>query len=80
VIKSALRAAPRLPVSEACEPCGKQRYATEEAALRILRICLWYGPKRPKTEARAYFSKTCGWWHLTSRDDYFTAAAAGQEN
>jgi hypothetical protein len=65
LVRAALREAPRLPEPVTCETCGKHRYATAEAAEKIIR--LRQGQRGEQAEARAYLDH--GWWHLTSQDD-----------
>lgn len=79
VLRAVLRDAPRLPKTGICGECGKKRYATRQGAEYVLRLCQWYGA-RQKTEIRAYWSRECDWWHLTSRDDEAARAAAEKES
>lgn len=74
LLRTVLREAPRLPETGICGECGKKTYATRQGAEYVLYRCLWYGPIREKTETRAYWSRECDWWHLTSHDDNRHAA------
>lgn len=49
-----------------CTPCGKARYATQEAAVAALRRIECLNPTGRRRPVRAYQAE-CGWWHLTSQ-------------
>ena len=55
--------------SRRCAVCGKVCYATREAAARV--VAKASGRHRVTS---SYYSRPCGWWHLTSRQ-----APAGPE-
>lgn len=59
-----LATAPRLPDGETCAECGKRRFATPQAAGRVIAR---REAARDKSEKRAYYKH--GWWHLTSQDN-----------
>lgn len=80
MVRAVLRHAPKLPETGTCAVCGKKTFATREAAEYVLYRCQWYGTPRAKTETRTYWSRNCGWWHLTSRDDEAARAAAEERN
>lgn len=65
-----------MPGSRRCTVCGKVRFATREAAARVIAKAT--GRHRVTS---AYYSSRCGWWHLTSRQEctaaLMTAAASG---
>lgn len=79
-LRAILRDAPRLPETGICPECGKKRYATRQGAEYVLYRCRWAEALLEKTETRAYWSRECDWWHLTSQDDDYAATAAGERN
>lgn len=79
-VLAVLRDAPQLPETGTCGECGKKTFATRQGAEYVLYRCRWAGALREKTETRAYWSRECGWWHLTSRDDEAARAAAEKGN
>jgi hypothetical protein len=75
-LRMILRQAPVLPGTQICEVCGKKRFATREAAERIIarRQSLAAGAK---AESGTYHDH--GWWHLSIDRSADAATAAGGE-
>lgn len=59
-----LRYAASLPHGGQCAVCGEQRYATRQAAERMIARKQLERKPGEKTEIRAYHDH--GWWHVTS--------------
>jgi len=49
--------------------CGKKRYENKKHAQTIMNFSK--KQRRKTLPQRAYFCETCGYWHLTSKPDWF---------
>jgi len=49
--------------------CGKKRYENKKHAQTVMNFSK--KQRRKNLPQRAYFCESCGYWHLTSKPDWF---------